>query len=336
MISRAIGFEKGFELADGNFFETFEIMLPKLTEHDVMVQNIAISINPIDTKLRQSGKGTKAPHILGFDSVGIVTQVGEQVPDLVAGDRVIFSGTTNRYGSYSEKQIVDSRIAAKLPENLSAEKAAAMPLTFLTAYELLFEKMDLSAKENSNTGALLIINGAGGVGSVMIQLAKWAGLTVIATASRPETIQWCENLGADYVINHRKNLTKQLDKLGFDSLPYIAVLHSADRYYDEMSELLSPFGYLGSTVTTAKDHDLAKLKEKSGSFVWEYMFAKTDYDYHIESQGQALTLLTQLLSKEKIQSTLTETIDGFSPEVIYNAHQKVETNQMIGKLVIRY
>ncbi|MGM0212949.1 zinc-binding alcohol dehydrogenase family protein [Enterococcus sp. AZ109] len=336
MISRAIGFEKGFGLADGNFFETFEIMLPKLTEYDVMVQNIAISINSIDTQLRQSGKGTKAPHILGFDSVGIVTQVGGKVPDLVAGDRVLFAGTTTRYGSYSEKQIVDSRIIAKLPENLSAEKAAAMPLAFLTAYELLIEKMGLTAKENCNIGTILIINGAGGVGSIMIQLAKWLGLTVIATASRPESIKWCTSLGADFVINHRKNLTKQINKLGYDSLPYIAVLHSADQYYDEMSELLSPLGNLGSTVTTAKDHDLTKLQKKSGSFVGEYIFAKTDYNFRIETQGKALTLLTKLLSKEMLQSTLTKTLDGFSPDVMYQAHQLVESNQLIGKLVIRY
>ncbi|MEO1770835.1 MULTISPECIES: zinc-binding alcohol dehydrogenase family protein [Enterococcus] len=336
MISRAIGFEKGFELSEGNFFETFEIMLPKLMKYDVMVQNIAISINPVDTKLRQTGKGTKAPHILGFDSVGIVTQVGDQVPHLVAGDRVIFAGTTNRYGSYSEKQIVDSRIVAKLPENIPAEKAAALPLTFLTAYELLFEKMDLVSKENGNDATLLIINGAGGVGSIMIQLAKWAGLTVLATASRPETADWCEKLGADQILNHHKDLTKQVKKLGYDALPYIAVLHSSDHYYDEMADLLSPFGYLGSTVATAKDHNLAKLKAKSGSFVWEYMFAKTDYDYHIKSQGEALTLLTHLLSTEKIQSTLTETLDGLSPETFYHAHQIVEADKMIGKLVIRY
>lgn len=336
MISRAIGFEKGFDLADGNFFETFEIMLPQLTEYDVMVQNIAISINPVDTKLRQSGKGTKAPHILGFDSVGIVTQVGEQVHHLVAGDRIIFAGTTNRYGSYSEKQIVDSRIVAKLPENISAEKAAALPLTFLTAYELLFEKMDLMPKENGNNETILIVNGAGGVGSIMIQLAKWAGLKVIATASRPETIAWCEKLGADQVINHHKNLTRQVNRLGYETLPYIAILHSSDHYYDEMTDLLGPFGYLGSTVATAKDHNLAKLKDKSGSFVWEYMFAKTNYDYQVESQGAALILLANLLSAEKIQSTLTETLDGLSPEVFYQAHQKIESNKMIGKLVIRY
>ncbi|OTO76986.1 MULTISPECIES: zinc-binding alcohol dehydrogenase family protein [unclassified Enterococcus] len=336
MISRVIGFEKGFPLSNGNHFETYEVMLPKLNRFDLVVKNLAVSINPVDTKLRQTGKGTPQPHVLGFDSVGIVTQVGSEVSTIEIGDRVVFAGTTKRFGSYSESQVVDSRIVAKLPNGFSTDEAAAMPLTFLTAYELLFEKMKLVPEENQNNGAILIINGAGGVGSMATQLAKWAGLTVITTASRKESKEWSEKMGADHVIDHHKDLTKQLKKINYNSLPYIMILHSTDRYFDEMSDLLEPFGHLGSIVESSKDLNIAKLKNKSGSFDWEYMFAKTDYDYNIASQGEILALMIHLLQEKKIKSTLTKIIPGFSPDVFYQAHQFVEENNMIGKLVVHY
>ncbi|MDU5334833.1 zinc-binding alcohol dehydrogenase family protein [Enterococcus sp.] len=336
MISRVIGFEKGFKLSSGNHFETYEVMLPKLEKFDLVVKNMATSINPVDTKLRQTGKGTPQPHVLGFDSVGIVTQLGNDVKDFEIGDRVLFAGTTKRFGSYSENQVVDSRIVAKLPNEISTDEAAAMPLTFITAYEMLFEKMGLIAEEQQNEGTILIINGAGGVGSVATQLAKWSGLTVITTASRKESKEWSEKMGADHIIDHHKDLTKQLKKIGYQSLPYILILHSTDRYFEEMSELLQPFGHLGSIVESSKDLNLAKLKNKSGSFDWEYMFAKTDYDYNIASQGAILELLVQLLQEKKIKSTLTKIIPGFTPEVFYQAHQFVEEDKMIGKLVVHY
>ena len=259
MISRVIGFEKGFLLSEGNHFETYEVMLPKLNKLDLVVKNLAVSINPVDTKLRQSGKGTPQPHVLGFDSVGIVTQLGSDVKNFEVGDRVLFAGTTKRFGSYSENQVVDSR-----------------------------------SKE------------------------------------------WSEKMGADHVIDHHKDLTKQLRKIGHPSLPYILILHSTDRYFEEMSDLLEPFGHLGSIVGANKDVDLTKLKNKSGSFDWEYMFAKTDYDYNIASQGAILALLVQLMNEKKIKSTLTKIIPGFSPDVFYQAHQFIEEDKMIGKLVVHY
>ncbi|MDT2612308.1 zinc-binding alcohol dehydrogenase family protein [Enterococcus dongliensis] len=336
MISRVIGFEKGFPLSNGNQFEAYEVMLPKVNKFDLIVKNLAVSINPIDTKLRQSGKGIPQPHVLGFDSVGIVTQMGSKVENIQIGDRILFAGTTKRFGSYSECQVVDSRIVAKLPNEITTDEAAALPLTFITAFEMLFEKMGLIAEENQNDGEILIINGAGGVGSIATQLAKWAGLTVIATASREESKDWAKKMGADYVIDHHKNLTKQVNKLGYRLLPNILILHSTDHYFDEMCDLLEPFGHLGSIVGSNKDLNLAKLKNKSGSFDWEYMFAKTDYDFAIASQGTILELLVRLLQEKKIQSTLTKILPGFSPDVFYQAHQFIEEDKMIGKLVIHY
>lgn len=336
MISRVIGFERGFQLKDGNHFEKYEVMLPKLNKFDLVVRNLAVSINPVDTKLRQDSKSIPKPHILGFDSVGIVSHLGSDVKNIEIGDRVLFAGTTTRFGSYSDRQVVDSRIVAKVPGGISSDEAAAMPLTFITAYEMLFEKMGLTPQEGQNEGSILIINGAGGVGSVATQLAKWAGLTVITTASRKESKEWSEKMGADHIIDHHRDLTKQLKKIGYQSLPYILILHSTDRYFDEMSDLLEPFGHLGSIVGTNKDLNLTKLKNKSGSFDWEYMFAKTDYDHNIASQGAILELLVQLMQEKKIKSTLTKIIPGFSPRVFYQAHRFVEEDTMIGKLVVHY
>lgn len=336
MISRAIGFEKGFQIAGGNQFETFEIMLPKLSAQDILVKTLAVSVNPVDTKLRQNPKGIKQPHILGFDSVGIITELGEKVTDLAVGDRVIFAGTTKRFGSNSEHQVVDSRITAKLPEDFPIDEMAALPLTFLTAYEALFEKMNLIPEEAANTGELLIINGAGGVGSMAIQLAKWAGMTVLATASRKESRAWIKEMGADHLIDHHQNITEQVHKLGFDFVPNILILHSTDQYFNEMAALVAPFGHIASIVETSHEINLRLLKNKAASFDWEYMFAKTDYDFKIESQGEILAKLIQLLQAKKIQSTLTKVLPGFSPETFFRAHQMIEDDQMIGKLVIHF
>lgn len=336
MISRAIGFEKGFQIAGGNHFETFEIMLPKLTPDDILVKTLAVSVNPVDTKLRQNPKGIKQPHILGFDSVGIVTELGKDVENLAVGDRVFFAGTTKRFGSNSEHQVVDSRITAKLPEDFPTDEMAALPLTFLTAYEALFEKMKLVPNENANNGELLIINGAGGVGSLATQLAKWAGMTVYATASRKESKAWVKEMGADFVIDHHHSITEQLNQLGIDHIPYILILHSTDRYFNEMAELIAPFGHIASIVETSHEVNLRLLKNKAASFDWEYMFAKTDYDFNIESQGAILNTLVELLKAKKIHSTLTKVLPGFSPDTFYRAHKMVEENQMIGKLVIHF
>lgn len=336
MISRVIGFEKNFSLADGNLFQNYEIMLPKLEEMDVIVKNLAVSINPVDTKLRQSGRSLSQPHVLGFDSVGIITELGSKVTDFSLGDRVLFAGTTKRYGSLSQYQVVDARIMAKLPQEIPTDEAAALPLTFITAYEMLFQQMDLIPSENGNQGTILIINGAGGVGSIAIQLAKWAGLSVIATASRKETIAWTQEMGADFVINHRKALTPQLKKIGYSDLPYILILHSTEQYFEEASRLLKPFGKIGSIVEPKKDLNMTTLKNKSGALVWEYMFAKTDAGYQLDSQGKILQLLVKLLASQKIHSTLTKIIPGFSPEAIFMAHQMLEKNDTVGKIVVHY
>lgn len=337
MITRAIGFEKKFTLNEGNQFEYFQLMVPDLLPLDVLVKVEAASVNPVDTKLRQSGKGTVPPHILGFDGVGIILEKGSEVTNFSVGDRVLYAGTTTRTGSCSNLQVVDSRIIAQVPASMTLTDAAGMPLTFITAYEALFEKMGLIPEENANVGKeLLIVNGAGGVGSAAIQLAKWAGLKVIATASRAATVDWVTKLQADLVINHRHSLSAQLPAKKQDSIPYILLLHSTDDYFAEACRLIAPFGHIVSIVGTSRELHLGRLKDKAASFDWEYMFAKTDYDYHVASQGAILEKIMRLWHLGKIKPTTTRVLQGLTTETLFEAHRIVEEGKMIGKLVIAY
>ncbi|KAF1298683.1 alcohol dehydrogenase [Enterococcus sp. JM4C] len=334
MKTRAIAFKEGFALLEGNQFEEIEWTLDELTPQDVLVKIEAISVNPVDTKLRQTFAANQWK-ILGFDAVGKIINVGTDVSDFSIGDRVMYSGTNKRAGSYAEHQVVDSRLIAKVPEAISSEKAAALPLTSLTAFEVLFEKMGLQAKEKANLDeTILIVNGAGGVGSVAIQLAKWVGLNVLATASRSETSEWIKQMGADISLNHRKDLVEQMKQLNLTEIRRILLLHSTDFYYEPMAKFLAPFGHLASIVEAKEPVNLSILKNKSASFDWEYMFAKTDYDYQIESQGIILEKIAELLAAGKLTSTHTETLQGLTPETIFEAHRRLETNRTIGKLVI--
>ncbi|MGM0124143.1 hypothetical protein IGI37_001517 [Enterococcus sp. AZ194] len=335
MKTKAIAFKKGFALIEGNQFEEVEWTLDSLKPFDLLVEVQAISVNPVDTKLRQIWASDQWK-VLGFDAVGKITETGTQVTDFSVGDFVMYSGTNKRAGSYAEHQVVDARLVARLPKNLSIEKAAAMPLTGLTAFEVLFEKMNLLAKKSGNLDeTILIVNGAGGVGSVAIQLAKWAGLNVLATASRRETTEWIKQMGADIALNHREDLVKQMQKLNLTEVRRILLLHSTDAYYESMAHFLAPFGHLASIVEAKEPVNLSILKNKSASFDWEYMFAKTDYGYNIESQGEILQKIAQLLEDGTIVSTHTETLQELSPETIFEAHRRLETNRTIGKLVIK-
>ena len=209
----------------GRNFIDFEIEKPILRPHDLLIKVEAISINPVDTKVRKSIKGTLTqPKILGWDGLGTVVEVGSQSKFFKVGDSVFWAGDVTRAGSNAEFQAVDERIVGFAPKNLSKEKAVAMPLTSLTAYELLFEKLQVTSESKGKS--ILIINGAGGVGSVATQMAKNSGLTVIATASNPQAIEWVKNFGADYTVNHHENLVPQVHELGFKFVDYILILNA--------------------------------------------------------------------------------------------------------------
>lgn len=333
--NKAVGFFEGLPIEDQASFIDHELIMPIPEPQDILVHVKAVSVNPVDTKLRQISKKQNVLRVLGFDGVGKVVSVGSAVKKFKTGDTVYYAGTTKRSGSNQEYQLVDERIAALAPVNISIEEAAALPLTALTAYELLFEKFGLIPQENGNQGqSILVINGAGGVGSILNQLAHWAGVTVYATAS-PKNFDWLKKMGADYPIDYHQDIVESLKNLGVEEVDYIAVLHDIVPYFDPLSELIKPFGHIGTIVETQHEIPINRVKNKSVSFDWEYMFAKTDYSYKMETQGEILKLIADLCEQGKLISTLNKVYnDGINSDNLKQATKIVESGHTNGKVVV--
>ncbi|MGM0237576.1 zinc-binding alcohol dehydrogenase family protein [Enterococcus sp. AZ103] len=331
----AVGFFEGLPIDDPQSFIDEKKGIPEPNPTDVLVKVKAVSINPVDTKLRQDAAKNNALKVLGFDGVGEVVAKGSQATKFKVGDRIFYAGTTTRAGSNQEFQLVDEKIAALAPKHLSDEEAAALPLTSLTAFELLFEKFGLIPKENANQGKkILVVNGAGGVGSILNQLAKWAGLEVFATAS-PKNFEWLESVGVDHPIDYHEDLKQSLHDLGTHEVDYIAVLFDITRYLDQIKYLIKPFGHVGTIVGVHEPLDLSAWKNLSVSFDWEYMFAKTDHDYLIETQGEILALIADLAEKGVLKTTLSKVYsDGINAKNLKLATKDVEAGHMLGKVVV--
>ncbi|MGI1808210.1 zinc-binding alcohol dehydrogenase family protein [Pediococcus pentosaceus] len=328
----AVGFFEGLPINEERSFIDEKKIVPNLESRDVLVKVKAVSVNPIDTKLRKDSIKRNALRVLGFDAVGEVVDTGKEVEKFKIGDRVFYAGTTTRAGSNQEYQAVDERIVALAPKKISDEGAAALPLTSLTAYELLFEKFGLIPEEGANKGKkILVINGAGGVGSVLNQLAHWAGLEIYATAS-PENFEWLEKLGVDHPIDYHDDLK---DELGVQKVDYIAVLFDITHYLGQIKHMINPFGHVGTIVGIHDALDISDWKNLSVSFDWEYMFAKTDYNYQIETQGQALKVIARLADEGQLTTTLSKVYsDGINAVNLKKATKDVETGHMLGKVVI--
>ncbi|PCJ31359.1 MAG: NADPH:quinone reductase [Gammaproteobacteria bacterium] len=309
---------------------------PTAHGHDLLIEIDAIAVNPVDTKIKA---GIKAPlasaKIVGWDAVGIITQIGDEVELFKVGDKVFYAGDVTRPGCYASHQLVDERIVGHAPKNLSTEHAAAMPLTSITAWEALFSRLKINSETDANK-RILIIGGAGGVGSIAIQLAKKvANLTVITTASRSESEQWCLELGADHVINHHSDMALQYRSLGIADPDYILCLNNTDQHYPAMAELIAPQGMICTIVGSQNKLDLDLLKNKSAGLVWEFMFTrplfKTD---DLIAQHHILNTLAQLLDDKVIISTLKSVIGPISSENISRAHQQLQSGTTLGKLVL--
>ncbi len=305
MKNKALGFYEGRSLDDLEVFTEKEIPIPICQTHDLLVEVQAVSVNPIDTKRRQMTVLSEDFQIQGYDAVGIVKEIGSAVSGFAVGDRVFYAGTTQRPGANQRFQAVDSRIAAKAPAGFSDGDLAALPLTSLTAWELLFEKFGYIPEENANQGSILLINASGGVGSIAAQLAKWAGLTVYGTAS-PRNNEWLKNNQVDHVLNHRLPLAEQINK----PFSAIAIFYDASTYLPQLTKAIVPFGKVGMIVNTKEALDLNPFKNLSIDFYWEYMFAKTDAQLMFETQGAILKRIASLLVEGKIHTTAVQTIDG--------------------------
>lgn len=334
---KAIGFSEHLDIKNPKSLFEFETPKPTPKGHDLLVKVNAVSVNPVDVGVRRSGHGKLSkPKIIGWDACGIVEKVGSQVSLFSPGDRVYYAGSFKRSGSNSEYQLVDERIVGNAPKSLTDAQAAAMPLTSLTAYEALFEQLSLSQDKTSNEGkTILIINGAGGVGSVATQLASNAGLTVIATASRPESINWVKSHGATDVVNHRKNLVNEVHKLGYKYVDYILELKDIDSHWKEMCELIKPEGAITSITENRRPINLRLLTPKKAIFAWEWMYTKAYYHTpDMQSQHEILNKIATLIDNSKLQCTLTQSLSPINANNLREAHSLVENGHMIGKVVV--
>jgi NADPH2:quinone reductase len=335
---KAIGARKFLPTDDPNCLVEFEAEMPVPRPNDLLVRVLAVAVNPVDTKVRKLlGDGPHdPPRILGFDAAGIVEAMGAEVTGFSLGDEVFYSGDVTRSGSNAEFQAVDARLVARKPESWSFAEAAAVPLVAITAWELLFERMGINAAGGGGGKPLLVINGAGGVGSALIPLARSAGMRVVATASRPETVTWCKSLGADEVVNHREVLRPQVEALGIQEFAYIANLHDTEAYWETTADLLAPLGTLGLIVETKKPVDIGNpFRLKSPRIVWEYMPARSRFqtaDMH--RQGEILAEIAKLCDEGSFPNITTRVFDKISAANLREAHASMEAGSANGKWVL--
>jgi NADPH2:quinone reductase len=336
---KAIGFKTSLPINDKESFIEFDAPVPQPKGRDLLVKIQAISVNPVDFKIRQNAaKDTvlAEPKIIGWDASGIVEAVGEAVTLFKPGDEVFYAGDINRSGSNAEYQVVDERITGFKPRSLSHAEAAAMPLTALTAWESFYDRIRIN-NETDKGKTILIIGGAGGVGSIAIQLAKKiTGLTVITTASRADSVEWCKAQGADVVVNY-KNLVEEVRNAGFQYVDFIMDLVDANGYWDAMAELIKPQGHIVSITGSAVPVALNKLKGKSVSFHWELMYTRSTFQTDdMIQQHHILNKVAGLLDNGTLKTTSNTRLQGFNTSNLKEAHRLLESGRTIGKIVIEY
>ncbi|EQB4043274.1 zinc-binding alcohol dehydrogenase family protein [Cronobacter sakazakii] len=322
--------------APESFIEITQPM-PQPGEYDLLVEVKAVSINPVDTKVHASLKknGLQEPRVLGWDASGVVTAVGSKVSGFKPGDEVYYAGDITRAGSNASHQLIDSRIVGHKPRTLSWAAAAAIPLTALTAWEGLFERLAIQDADEDKT--LLIIGGAGGVGSLAIPFARLhSKVKIIATASREDSAQWCRDRGADLVVNYH-DLPGELAKHGIKFVDYIFILNDTDGHWAAVSQLIAPQGHICSIVENEHPLDQDALKSKSAALHWEFMYTRSMYQTaDMARQGEILNEVAKLVDAGEVESALSETFHGLSVESISKAHEKVLEGHMRGKVVVEF
>lgn len=310
---------------------------PTPGDYDLLVEVKAASVNPVDTKVHKGAqkKGLQQPRILGWDASGVVLEVGSKVSSFKAGDEVYYAGDLTRPGSNTTHQLIDARITGHKPASLNWAEAAAIPLTALTAWEGLFDRLQLDKAEEGKT--LLIVGGAGGVGSLAIPFAKLhSKVKVIATASSPDSVQWCKDRGADLVIDY-KDMAAELEKHGLKQVDYIFCLNDTDGHWQAMAKLIAPQGHICTIVENAKPLEMNELKLKSAALHFELMYTRSMFNTpDIARQGEILDATAKLLDAGKITTTLNKTLQGLSVETLTEAHQLVLEGHMRGKVVMVY
>lgn len=333
---KAVGYHTSGSLERPDALVDLTLPAPTPGPRDLLVRVKAVSVNPVDVKLR-AGAAPKAgeARVLGFDAAGVVEAVGPEVTLFQPGDEVFYAGDITRPGTNAELHLVDERIVGPKPASLDWAQAAALPLTAITAWELLFERLGVPYGVKRAGGALLVINGAGGVGSILIQLAaRLTGLTVIATASRPETVEWVKAMGAHHVIDHRKPLDEELARIGLPEVEYVAGLTASDRYLPLFAKIVAPQGRI-ALIDDPEQFDIVPLKRKAITVAWELMFTRPMLATpDMIEQHRLLTEVSRLVDAGVLRTTLTETLSPIDAASLKSAHARAESGQAIGKTVI--
>ncbi|HZP65866.1 MAG TPA: zinc-binding alcohol dehydrogenase family protein [Rudaea sp.] len=333
---KAVALTRYLPIDDPQSLIDVELEKPVPRGRDLLVRVEAVSINPVDAKMRAPKAQIEAtPKVLGYDAAGVVEAVGDAAALFKPGDEVFYAGDVTRPGTNAQYHLVDERIVGRKPRTLDFAHAAAVPLTALTAWELLFERFAFDSEGAHRGRTLLAMAGAGGLGSIAIQLAKRAQLTVIATASRAESIAWCRALGADHVIDHRQPLRPQLEALGFGHVDAIGSFSSPEPYWTQYGDIVAPQGKIGILTTLQSALDMNLLKNKSASVHWEFMFTRAMFGTHdMIRQHEILTRVAALIDAGELKSNVTRVLSPIGAATMREAHRLIESGATIGKIAI--
>jgi len=333
---KAVGYKKPLPISDPESLLDIEVADPEATGHDLLVEVKAISVNPVDVKVRASAKPEDGGYkILGWDAAGVVKAAGSDVSMFKPGDEVFYAGSIARQGTDAEFHVVDERIVGKKPSSLGFREAAALPLTTMTAWELLFDRLGVPPEPSPMNGSLLIVGAAGGVGSILTQLARQlTRVTIIATASSPESRQWCLDMGAHHVVDHFQPLAPQLRDINFPEVEYIASLTATTMHYPELVEVIAPQGKLG-VIDDPKALDAVPLKRKCASLHWEFMFARSLFGTpDMIEQHRLLNRVAELVDVGVIRTTITDTAGQINAANLKKVHALIESGRARGKMVL--
>ncbi|WP_244815916.1 zinc-binding alcohol dehydrogenase family protein [Caballeronia sp. Lep1P3] len=334
---KAIGLTRYLPISNPESLVDIELEKPTPSGRDLLVKVEAIAVNPVDTKVRApKDKVEDTPRVLGWDAAGVVEAVGPEATLFKPGDAVYYAGDITRQGANSEFHLIDERIVGAKPKSLDFTHAAALPLTTVTAWEALFDRLKVSAEGKDAGKTVLIIGGAGGVGSIGIQLAKQvAKLTVIATASRPESAKWATDLGADRIVNHFENIPQQLNDAGIGQVDYVLIFNDTDKHFPAAAEVVKPQGSICTIVENARPLPVELLKAKSAAFHWEFMFTRAMFQTpDMIEQHKLLSEVARLIDAGAIRTTLGKNLGKIDAANLREAHRLLEEGRAIGKLVL--
>lgn len=331
---KAIGYQKSLPIENELSLQDIELEAPTAHGHDILVEVKAVSVNPVDFKIRQAMPAADGEYkVIGWDATGVVKSVGENVSLFKPGDKVWYAGDITRSGSNAQFQLVDERIVGHMPSSLSYGEAAALPLTSITAWELLFDRLNVA--KNDSSKSILVIGAAGGVGSIMVQLLKQrTKLNIIASASRPETISWLEDLGADTIVNHRNPLSEELAAKNLSEVDYVVSLNNTEQHLPEIEKVIKPQGQF-ALIDDPETLNIVPFKNKSVSVHWELMFTRSLFKTDdMQEQHVILNNVATMIDQGQIKTTVGEHLGKINAANLRKAHQHLETQTAKGKVVL--